>query len=119
MPKGDAKEGYLNTNAHLEANVALLMAQLAESRAWGVKLQGALACAIGEADGWCDESRGEPCSSVDWCRPLLDYQANDTALREMIEAAKAEEREAIIAEMPGGHSVDPQWVCDMIRARKG
>ena len=29
----------------------------------------------------------------------------------------AAEREAIIQAMPGGHSVDPQWVCDMIRAR--
>ena len=32
------------------------------------------------------------------------------------EAVKAE-REAIIQEIPGGYSVDPQWVCDMIRAR--
>ena len=29
----------------------------------------------------------------------------------------AAEREAIIQRIPGGHSVDPQWVCDMIRAR--
>ena len=28
------------------------------------------------------------------------------------------EREAIIQMMPGGHSVDPQWVCDAIRARR-
>lgn len=27
------------------------------------------------------------------------------------------EREAIIQAIPGGHYVDPQWVCDMIRAR--
>ena len=33
------------------------------------------------------------------------------------EEAQAEEREAIIQEIPGGFSVDPQWVCDMIRAR--
>ena len=33
------------------------------------------------------------------------------------EDAQAEEREAIIQEIPGGFSVDPQWVCDMIRAR--
>ena len=32
----------------------------------------------------------------------------------LVAAAK---REAIIQAMPGGHSVDPQWVCDMIRAR--
>ena len=29
----------------------------------------------------------------------------------------AAEREAIIQAIPGGHFVDPQWVCDMIRAR--
>ena len=29
------------------------------------------------------------------------------------------EREAIIQAIPGGHYVDPQWVCDMIRARGG
>ena len=29
----------------------------------------------------------------------------------------AAEREAIIQKIPGGNSVDPQWVCDMIRAR--
>ena len=34
-------------------------------------------------------------------------------MREQIAA----EREAIIQRIPGGHSVDPQWVCDMIRAR--
>ena len=28
------------------------------------------------------------------------------------------ECEAIIQEIPGGYSVDPQWVCDMIRARR-
>lgn len=32
-------------------------------------------------------------------------------------AGAAAEREAIIQMMPGGHSVDPQWVCDAIRAR--
>ncbi|CAB4134225.1 hypothetical protein UFOVP272_35 [uncultured Caudovirales phage] len=35
----------------------------------------------------------------------------------MCEKMVAIEREAIIQEIPGGHSVDPQWVCDMIRAR--
>jgi hypothetical protein len=34
-----------------------------------------------------------------------------------IEIEVEAEREAIIQAMPGGHSVDPQWVCDMIRAR--
>ena len=34
------------------------------------------------------------------------------------ELVRADEREAIIQEIPGGYSVDPQWVCDMIRARR-
>ena len=33
------------------------------------------------------------------------------------ELVRSDEREAIIQEIPGGYSVDPQWVCDMIRAR--
>ena len=32
-------------------------------------------------------------------------------------AGAVAERDAIIKEIPGGSSVDPQWVCDMIRAR--
>ena len=40
------------------------------------------------------------------------------AFAKLVEAkAKAEEREHIIQMMPGGSSVDPQWVCDQIRAR--
>lgn len=38
-------------------------------------------------------------------------------LEEMLEFAQEQEREAIIAAMPGGDIVDPQWVCDMIRKR--
>jgi hypothetical protein len=34
-----------------------------------------------------------------------------------IEAKIAAEREEIIQMMPGGSGVDPQWVCDAIRAR--
>jgi hypothetical protein len=44
-------------------------------------------------------------------RPLEEY------VKRKVEKAVAAEREAIIQAMPGGHSVDPQWVCDMIRAR--
>lgn len=108
-------EFYVDTNAHLRARVAELereldaerqrrfdgnriaseeaREELAAVQAVVRRLQDALSCAIEEADGWCDESRGEPCGSVDWCRPLLESQ-DDTALREMIEAARAEEREA-------------------------
>lgn len=38
-------------------------------------------------------------------------------MREYARKAVEAEREAIIQMMPGGHSVDPQWVCDEIRAR--
>ena len=34
-----------------------------------------------------------------------------------LDAGEQAERETIIQAMPGGHSVDPQWVCDAIRAR--
>jgi hypothetical protein len=36
---------------------------------------------------------------------------------EGVNALLAAEREAIIQTMPGGSCVDPQWVCDAIRAR--
>lgn len=52
-------------------------------------------------------------------RAINTHTHDDTILREMIEAARQEERESIIAAMPGGCSVDPQWVCDMTRARGG
>ena len=46
------------------------------------------------------------------------YEEELEAFAELVrEEAQAEEREAIIQEIPGGFSVDPQWVCDMIRAR--
>jgi cell division ATPase FtsA len=34
-----------------------------------------------------------------------------------IKLVAAKEREAIIDLIPGGFSVDPQWLCDAIRAR--
>lgn len=34
-----------------------------------------------------------------------------------VEAAVRAEREAILALLPGGYSVDPQWLADAIRAR--
>ena len=37
-----------------------------------------------------------------------------TAFAQLVAAA---EREAIISIIPGGRSVDPQWLCDEIRAR--
>jgi len=35
--------------------------------------------------------------------------------REAWAAAVAAERERILKSLPGGHSVDPQWVADMVR----
>ena len=42
---------------------------------------------------------------------------DEDALRAYAAASVRAEREAIIQALPGGHYVDPQWVCDMIRAR--
>lgn len=42
---------------------------------------------------------------------------NVTRLRAFARRIAEAEREQIIASIPGGSSVDPQWVCDMIRAR--
>jgi hypothetical protein len=46
-----------------------------------------------------------------------NYKPGRAALDAKLDLAMAIEREAIIQEIPGGYSVDPQWVCDMIRAR--
>lgn len=48
-------------------------------------------------------------------RPIDLFSADQ--MRTYAAAAVEAEREAIIAMMPGGDSVDPQWVCDAIRAR--
>ena len=45
------------------------------------------------------------------------FMGNTDSLERLVELVRADEREAIIQEIPGGYSVDPQWVCDMIRAR--
>lgn len=42
-----------------------------------------------------------------------------TQLHKLVELVVATEREEIIASIPGGCVVDPQWVCDMIRDRPG
>lgn len=84
MPKGDAKEGYLNTNAHLEMRVALLMAQLAESQARELRLREGVRHVLETATTVEGAKAG--------CAIILLYPQDDSALREMIEAAKAEER---------------------------
>ena len=38
-------------------------------------------------------------------------------LKRFAKLVAAAEREAIISIIPGGRSVDPQWLCDEIRAR--
>jgi hypothetical protein len=48
-------------------------------------------------------------------RPTHTFNVDQ--LERLVELVRADEREAIIQEIPGGYSVDPQWVCDMIRAR--
>lgn len=46
----------------------------------------------------------------------LEWQIAENWTRGMVNGVQAE-REAIIQMMPGGSCVDPQWVCDAIRAR--
>src|SRR5574340_1241019 len=91
-------EGYLNTNAHLEAQVVILRQQLAESQAREAKLRKLI------HDGClCIAQYGEQPP-----QPLLDaiaMQTDTSALREMIEAAKAEEREALTLPVFDGNAV--------------
>jgi hypothetical protein len=46
----------------------------------------------------------------------LDWQITESWSKVVVASVEAE-REAIIQMMPGGSCVDPQWVCDAIRAR--
>ena len=63
-----------------------------------------------------------------WVRRWFEqrYQAGDVfhdgaealtldGAMQLVADAQAADRERIIAAMPGGHSVDPQWVADMVR----
>lgn len=58
---------------------------------------------------------------IAWFRNLEKYAPEDFVVRvkNLVAVAEREEREAIIASIPGGCSVDPQWICDMIRERNG
>lgn len=49
--------------------------------------------------------------------PSVDSPAWRDNMARFADLVVAAEREAIIQAIPGGHYVDPQWVCDMIRAR--
>lgn len=107
MPKGDAKEGYLNTNAHLEAKVAMLMAQLAESQARELRLREAMQLCLGVLE---EDGRD---ATVWFARFAMETTSDDAALREMIEA----EREACIEDVRtvgGSFAVQCE---DLIRAR--
>lgn len=102
---------------------ARLMAQLAE----GMTAASSLAMHIWDKHYKADAPNFGLCDSLPGVISQIDNmyaglrnqlrEAHEKELRELIEKARREERESIIAEMPGGHSVDPQWVCDMIRAR--
>lgn len=80
------KDGYLNTNAHLEAKVALLMAQLAESQARELRLR--------DVFKWIEKNATAPEDTwyLAQATRAIAIPSDDSALREMIEAAKAEER---------------------------
>lgn len=85
MPKGDAKE------------VALLMAQLAESQSRELRLREALDdLRSGDGDPWCAEQQADS---------ALALPFDDSVLREMVEAAKAEEREALMLPVFDGNAV--------------
>lgn len=86
----DAKEGYLNTNAHIETKVAMLERALAENQAREVKLRKALA----EATEWNWLDDDADTSIPSWVREAIALPPDDSALRELIEAEKADEREA-------------------------
>ena len=59
------------------------------------------------------------CASLETQNTELDQKLAELeqAYQSGYNAGVAAERETIIQAMPGGHSVDPQWVCDMIRSR--
>lgn len=121
MPKGEA-DGYLDTNAHLRARVAelehdlaeqcrllgmgsereaRLMAQLAESQARDANLRKALQLCIGTLE---EDGREH---TAWFAKRAIDLPADDTALRQMIEAARREESENAAA------------VCDALATRAG
>lgn len=53
-----------------------------------------------------------------WNAQADEYnQWDDLGEDEKLEWAMQMEREAIIQLVPGGHFVDPQWLCDTIRER--
>jgi hypothetical protein len=45
------------------------------------------------------------------------WECFDEEIERFADLVAEKEREAIMNMMPGGFSVDPQWVCDAIRAR--
>jgi hypothetical protein len=49
-----------------------------------------------------------------WLMPPVDVKERLEAFAKLV---AAKERESIIEMIPGGSSVDPQWLCDQIRAR--
>ena len=59
------------------------------------------------------------CASLEAQNTELDQKLAELeqAYQSGYNAGAAAERETIIQAMPGGHSVDSQWVCDMIRSR--
>lgn len=72
---------------------ARLMAQLAEGQAREATLRKALA----ESTEWNWLDDDADASIPSWIREAIAIPSDDSALREMIEAAKAEEREAVLS----------------------
>lgn len=102
------KEGYLNTNAHLEAKVALLMTQLAESQAREAEMRDAIEFM----------SLYAPVGSLTHrAQQALLLPSDDSALRERIEAAKVEEREMCAQLCEQWNATHPERLAAAIRAR--
>lgn len=114
IPKGDAKDGYLNTNAHLEAKVAMLERELAESQAREARLRAGYMRIRNANDSQMRD--GDMAREV--AGEMLAIPQDTSALREMIEA----EREAcakVCENMPLGDIwASPGQCAEAIRARK-
>ena len=94
-------------------------------------LQAALSAALAQQDESCPNCASLEAQNTELDRKLAELerepQTLDAAMRlpramaqayeRGYKAGAAVEREAIIQAIPGGHIVDPQWVCDIIRAR--
>lgn len=96
-------EGYIDTNAHLRARVAVLEQELAAAQARTIRMV-ELMRTLEDGD-WNVELFQELCALANAA------MSDDAILREMIEAARVEEREAIFC------SVEQTWYAQGLDVR--